>query len=73
VEGKDHLLALMKKRVEALDAGPSGGCTGAVTWEASGVATGPDETDPVPVGELRRRLAGQQPPPRHWWQRMRRT
>jgi hypothetical protein len=73
VEGKDHLLALMKKRVEALDAGPSGGSTGAVTWEASGVATDPDETDPVPVGELRRRLAEQQPPPRHWWQRMRRT
>jgi hypothetical protein len=70
VEDKDHALALVEKQIGALDAEPSGGGADVASWAAPSVATEPDENDPVPVGELRRRLADRQPPPRRWWQRI---
>jgi hypothetical protein len=73
VEDKGDRLALMEERAEALDTAPPDRYTDATGWEASSVATDPDESDPVPVGELRRRLADQQPPPRRWWQPRRRA
>ena len=70
LEEQDDRLALVEKRVEEPDVMTSAGLTRVVTWEASGVATDLDASDPVPVGELRRRLADRQPPPRRWWQRI---
>jgi hypothetical protein len=70
LEESDHQLALMEERVAELEAGTSAGVTDAATWEVSGVAADLDASDPVPVGELRRRLADRQPPPRRWWQRI---
>jgi hypothetical protein len=70
LEEQDDRLALMQTRVEEPEAVTSAGLTRVVTWKASGVATDLDASDPVPVGELRRRLADRQPPPRRWWQRI---
>jgi hypothetical protein len=70
LEEKDDRLVLLEERVEEPDAVTSAGLTRVVTWEASAVATDLDASDPVPVGELRRRLADRQPPPRRWWQRI---
>jgi hypothetical protein len=70
LEDSEQRLALMEERVAELEAGPSAKPTSVVTWEASSAVTDSDANDPVPVGELRRRLADRQPPPRRWWQRL---
>jgi hypothetical protein len=70
LEEQNERLTLMEKQVEEPEPVTSAGLTRVVTWEASAEATDLDASDPVPVGELRRRLADRQPPPRRWWQRI---
>jgi hypothetical protein len=70
LEEKDDRLALLEERGEESDAVTSAGLTRVVTWEAPPATTDLDASDPVPVGELRRRLADRQPPPERWWQRI---